>query len=89
MASPDRLFNLLPAWYRQLDIGQVPDGASAGPLQSLLRVVSEQVNLVEADIDQLYSNWFIETCEDWVVPYLADLVGYDMVPEAGRAADGK
>lgn len=88
MASPDRLFDLLPAWYRQLDIGQVPEGGSAGPLQSLLRIVSEQVNLVEADIDQLYSNWFIETCDDWVVPYLADLVGYDMVPEAGRAAEG-
>jgi len=89
MATPDRLFTLLPASYRQLDRGQAADGASPGPLQSLLRIVSEQVNLVEADIDRLYANWFIETCDEWVVPYLADLIGYDAVPEAGRPADGR
>ena len=31
----------------------------------------------ETDIDATYSNWFIETCDAWVIPYLADLVGID------------
>ena len=49
-----------------------------------LSVISEQVNLVEDDIAQLYENWFIETCEDWVVPYIGDLVGYEPIHEAGE-----
>ena len=75
----DRLYDLLPGVYRKRDaeLGQ--------PLRALLRVIAEQVNVVEDDIAQLYENWFIETCEDWVVPYIADLVGYRAVHEAGEA----
>jgi hypothetical protein len=73
----DRLYELLPAFHRQHD-------AEAGqPLRSLLQVIAEQVNVVEDDIAQLYENWFIETCQDWVVPYIADLIGYRPVNEAG------
>ena len=68
----DRLFDLLPVVYRQRD----EDHRHA--LRDLLRAISEQVNLVEEDIAQLYENWFIETCEDWVVPYIGDLVGYEV-----------
>lgn len=76
----DRLFNLLPAIYRQRDADE------QGQLKALLRVIAEQVNIVEADIAQLYENWFIETCQDWVVPYIGDLVGYSSVYETGEAA---
>jgi hypothetical protein len=77
----DRLYELLPVVYRQRDaeLGQ--------PLRALLSVISEQVNVVEADIARLYENWFIETCEDWVVPYIADLIGYRAVREAGAPGD--
>jgi hypothetical protein len=77
----DRLYALLPAVYRQRDAdhGYV--------LQALLRVIAEQVNAVEDDIAQLYDNWFIETCQDWVVPYIGDLVGYHPVHEAGEPGD--
>ncbi len=77
----DRLYELLPAVYRMRD-------ADRGyPLQALLRVIAEQVNIVEDDIAQLYENWFIETTEDWTVPYIADLIGYRPVTEAGAASD--
>ena len=46
-------------------------------------MISEQVNAVEDDIGRLYDNWFIETCEDWVVPYLGDLIGHRPVHEGG------
>lgn len=74
----DRLYELLPVVYRQRDteLGE--------PLRALLQVISEQVNIVEDDIAQLYENWFIETCDDWVVPYIADLIGYNIVHEAGE-----
>ncbi|MBZ0170206.1 hypothetical protein MELA_00274 [Candidatus Methylomirabilis lanthanidiphila] len=80
-ANVDRLYELLPAIYR------IRDAEQGEPLKSLLRVIAEQVNLVEEDIARLYDNWFIETCEDWVVPYIADLVGYRPVHEAGEPGD--
>jgi hypothetical protein len=77
----DRLYELLPAIYRLRDAEQ------GYPLQALLRVIAEQVTVVEEDIDQLYENWFVETAQDWVVPYIGDLIGYQPVHEAGEPGD--
>jgi hypothetical protein len=74
--QPDRLYNLLPAIHR------IRDAEQGYPLRALLAVIAEQVNVVETDIAQLYDNWFIETCADWVVPYIGDLVGYRIAREA-------
>jgi hypothetical protein len=63
------LFELLPTVYR------LRDTAQGDELRALLSVVSREVQLVEDDIAQLYDNWFIETCDEWVVPYIADLLG--------------
>jgi hypothetical protein len=76
------LYDLLPAVYRQRDVDQ------GYALRDLLRVIAEQVNAVEDDIAQLYENWFVETCQDWVAPYLGDLVGYRPVQEAGEGPNG-
>ena len=78
--SLDRLYELLPVVHR------MRDAEYDYPLRALLRVINEQVNVVEDDIAQLYENWFIETCEDWVVPYIGDLIGYRPVQEAGDPA---
>src|SRR5437588_3964973 len=80
-AKADRLYNLLPAIYR------IRDADTGWQLQALLRVITEQVDVVEADIAQLYQNWFIETCQDWLVPYIGDLIGYQQVHEAGEPGD--
>lgn len=80
-ARLDRLYRLLPA------VHQIRDQERGQPLRALLQVIAEQVNLFEDDIQALYESWFIETCDDWVVPYLADLIGYTTVAEAGRAGD--
>lgn len=80
MSRPaDYLYELLPQVHR------TQDALRGNPLRALLRVITEQVNVVEDDIAQLYENWFIETCEEWVVPYIGELVGYRPVPEAGSA----
>jgi hypothetical protein len=76
--SPDRLYELLPVVYR------LRDAERGEPLRTLLNVIAEQVNLVEADIAQTYDNWFIETCDEWVVPYIADLLGYTMLRNSGE-----
>lgn len=46
-----------------------------GPLKSLLAVIAEQTAVLEQNFDQLYDDLFIETCAEWVVPYIGDLVG--------------
>jgi hypothetical protein len=76
-ARADRLYELLPAVYRKRDaeVGQ--------PLRALLRVIAEQADVVQKDIAWLYENWFIETCEEWAVPYIAELVGWRPVYAAG------
>lgn len=80
-ARLDRLYALLPVVHRMHD-------ADRGyPLKALLRVIAEQVDIVEDDIAQLYDNWFIETAQDWAVPYIGDLVGHVPLAEAGVPAD--
>lgn len=73
MTEPDRLYQLLPRYLRlrDADVGE--------QLRALLAVITEQANLVGSDIRQLYENWFIETCQDWAVPYIGDLVDYQLL----------
>jgi hypothetical protein len=81
--NPDFLYDLIPVIYRMRDANQ------GWPLRALLRVIAEQAGVVERDIAHLYENWFIETCDDWVVPYIGALVGYTPVstgPDPGTGA---
>jgi len=65
-----KLYELLPAIYRLRDAHQ------GEPLKQLLAVIAEQLGILETDLEQLYDDQFIETCNDWVVPYIGDLIGY-------------
>ncbi|WP_194918886.1 hypothetical protein [Catenulispora rubra] len=80
--SPDQLYDLLPRW------DKLRDAQVGEPLRALLAVIAEQVDLTRTNIEQLYANWFIETCDDWVVPYLGDLVGYQILPGYAEALSG-
>jgi hypothetical protein len=78
--SPQRLFDLLPAFLRLKDLQLAESkGLTRGPLESLTRVIEEQLAVVADDLDQLYDDQFIETCAPWVVPYIGDLIGYQSV----------
>ena len=59
--SPESLYELLPAVYR------VRDAQQGYPLRDLLSLVSTQAGIVKQDIDQLWDNFFIETCDEWVL----------------------
>jgi hypothetical protein len=54
---------------------ELEDKRQRGPLKAMLAVVAEQVAVLEEDLAQLYDDQFIETCAEWVVPYIGDLVG--------------
>ena len=65
----ERLYELLPVLYR------IRDNQQGGALKALLSVIAEQVAVLEEDLSQLYDDQFIETCAEWVVPYIGDLIG--------------
>jgi hypothetical protein len=80
----DQLTDLLPVVYHQRDV----EPSQGGVLEALLQILGEQGDVVAADLAQLYDDAFIETCADWVVPYLGDLLGVRLLhplgPGAGR-----
>ncbi len=67
--SQENIYRLLPAIHRLRD--EEGDGA----LKALISIIAEQAGMMEDDVAALYRNWFIETCDPWVVPYIADLLG--------------
>jgi hypothetical protein len=82
-ADPDRLYNLMPLVDRERD-------AAAGyPLRAMLRLVGAQADLIEQDIRTLYDDLFIETCRDWVIPYIGDLVSNQLLFDSNRVASAE
>ncbi|MEO8108820.1 MAG: hypothetical protein ABI594_02255 [Ginsengibacter sp.] len=75
----ETLYKLLPAFnqIRDTEMGNaiIPGEENDGPLKALLGLIAEQVAVLEENFDQLYDDQFIETCADWVVPYIGDLIG--------------
>ena len=65
----DKLYNLLPLVYRELDFNQQQS------LRALMAVLETAHDKVDQDLDRMYQNWFIETCESNRIPLIADLVG--------------
>ena len=67
---------LAPTEDEQDRLAELQHKASRGPLESLIAVFAEQIGVMDENLDQLYDDLFIETCADWVVPYIGDLIGY-------------
>ncbi|MER6556444.1 phage tail protein [Streptomyces sp. NPDC001027] len=79
--SEDRpVYDLLPAVHRNRD-------AELGhPLRALLEPVEDELRRLREDIDGLYDNWFVETCAEWVLPYLGDLLGVEPLAASPHGA---
>jgi hypothetical protein len=83
----DALYELLPAHIR------AQDEKYEGPLQNLFAIIGRQAALLEQDFGmRMYDDCFIETCQDWVVAYIGDLLDYERMPSTsidGRTASGR
>jgi len=73
----ERLYQLLPELYRWRDQN------SGAPLQAFLAILEGEFQALTTDISATYDNWFIQTCDNWVVPYIAELLG---VEDAAQSA---
>jgi hypothetical protein len=82
LPNGEKLYSQLPAYIRE------KDAAEGEPLKGLLALIETQADLVDHDIKQLYNDAFIETCEDWVIPYIGDLVANIPLFDESRVRDG-
>lgn len=64
-------FQRLPEIYRIRDAEQFPPDQ----LRAYLRVFESTFGAIHENIEALYHDLFIDTCDDWVIPYIADLLG--------------
>src|SRR5690242_7391349 len=81
--NADRLYELLSTYIRSQDVDR------GYPLRGLLRIIGRQVEGVEDNIAALYDDWFIETCQEWVVPYIGDLIGYEAIEDLQDVGSGR
>jgi len=73
-----RLYDLLPAWIRYRDAYE------GETLREVMDALEIPFAVLREDIDTLYRSWFIETCEEWLVPYIGDLLGVRGLESARR-----
>jgi hypothetical protein len=86
----DLLYRHLPALYRIVDMAEgsrtplrteAPRGVEE--LYKFLRVLAAPIAQVRQNVDELYADLFIDKSADWVLPYLAEMVGMQLVfPDA-------
>ncbi len=72
----DKLWNLIPAIYRFEDTDCYDRN---GPLRELVNRIGQQAAILRRATDRLWEDQSIETCDDWVIPYIADLLDARLV----------
>src|SRR6266481_5201826 len=70
-----KLWQLVPAVYRSLD----SDPSEPGPLRELVNRIGSQAAILRRSIDRLWEDQSIESCDDWVIPYIADLLATNLI----------
>jgi hypothetical protein len=72
----DKIWQMIPEVYRTEDGGGT-DGDTTrqiGVLRQLVETIAGEVAVARRSIDRLWEDQNIETCDDWAVPYIGDLV---------------
>lgn len=72
----NKLWNLLPSLYRTEDTDKF---ASNGPLRELVNRIGEQGAILRRSIDRMWEDQSIETCDDWAIAYIGDLLATRLV----------
>ena len=72
----EKLWSLLPEVYRADDADAA---GGVGPLRELVLRIGAQAAILRRGIDRLWEDQSIETCDDWVVPYIGDLLATNLV----------
>jgi hypothetical protein len=80
-----KLWALLPAIYQAQDSTVVGQN---GPMREIVNRIGAQAAVLRRSIDRTWEDQSIESCDDWVIPYIADLLATRLVsasdPQAQR-----
>jgi hypothetical protein len=76
----EKLWHLVPEVYRHED-GTAPN---PGVLRRIVELIAAEAAQSRRSIDRLWEDQHIETCDDWAVPYIGDLVGARLVSALDR-----
>ena len=76
----------VPLYERLPEIHRIRDEEIEPQLQlkAYLNPVEDAFSQIHANIEALYHDLFIETCNDWVVPYIGDLLGVSALKGESR-----
>jgi hypothetical protein len=72
----DKLWNMLPAIYRSMDSTQFNVN---GPLREMVNRIGVQGAILRRSVDRLWEDQSIESCDDWLIPYIGALVATNLV----------
>ncbi len=75
----ETLYALLPQYLH------LRDAREGGPLRALVGILAGQAELFDENLAQLHDDLFIETCADWVAPYIGEMLGVQLLQPAGSA----
>ena len=82
----EKIWRLIPGLYRDEDAKT----KTAGALRAFVEVLAGQAAVERRSIDRLWADAHITDCDEWAIPYIADLLGTRLVSKenpAGRRAD--
>src|SRR5712664_4166098 len=76
----EKIREMIPAFYRE------EDGLADNPgvLRALVEIFAEQAATLRRSNDRLWDDEFIDLCDSWAVPYIADLVATRLVSSLNR-----
>lgn len=71
----EKTWSLVPGFYRD------DDGLADWPnvLRSIVEILATPAAVLKRSNDRLWDDAFIDLCDDWAIPYIADLVGTRLV----------
>ena len=81
--SPNKIYGTLPAHITASDAEQ------GYPLKAFLMLLERELTVVEDNVEDLYDDWFIETCAPWVAPYIGELLGVTPLVGGALAPDSR
>ncbi len=61
------MYQLLPQLYRSRD--------TQGDLQTFVALFGHEFARLRSNLDQLWQDAYIDSCQEWVIPYIGELVG--------------
>lgn len=72
----DLLYSLLPQLYRSRDTQE--------DLRKFVALFGHELARLRGNMDQLWKDFYIDSCQEWVIPYIADLVGTRILFNQGQ-----